>query len=589
MEVPYLATKNLLTHVLEVRIDSWLEQPSEPPELPNEVQRLMRLISQAYLTTLPSLPDLMVDRLPNLAPDNLPISCMVWNVQGAGNRNFVSALKEVVREHKPNVIALVETHMAGTQAQKIATILGYMGHTRVDAMGFSGGIWIYWKPELVTVEPILKHNQHITMDITRVGATPWYFTAVYASPDPTKRKELWAELQEFSRTHNKPWLIAGDFNDTRFPSERNTSCHETTRRSVLFNEWVDDMQLMEIEFSGAAHTWARGLTPETRRSGRLDRALCNSEWGLRFEAAKVKHLPAVHSDHCPLLISPNGFMPLHHINRPFRFQAAWLRHESFHDFVQDKWHREEKLIPALAKLSEDLQKWNKEIFGNIFHKKRSLLARIAGVQKALINQPNRGLIKFESRLRKELDEVLEEEETLWYQKSRVEWLKDGDRNTTFFQLSTIIRRWKNKITAIKDDNGEWLCDPQAVQGHIVNYFSKLFAEENPDHLSFDIPSDVFPELSRRDWDAINRPFNHVEIDMGIHQMGSLKAPGPDGFQALFFQKNWDLLAPNVHKMVLDVLQGKGMHAREAKRDPYCTPAKNRSPGISLTIPANRAV
>lgn len=153
--------------------------------LPNEVQRLIRMINQAY--TLPSIPMSMEQRTPNLAPDSLPISCMVWNVQGAGSRTFMSALKDLVKTHQPNVLALVETHMGGAQAVKIASMLGYTGHSRVDAMGFSGGIWIYWRPEVVTVEPIIKHHQHITMDIKRVGAMPWYFTAIYASPDPSKR------------------------------------------------------------------------------------------------------------------------------------------------------------------------------------------------------------------------------------------------------------------------------------------------------------------------------------------------------------------------------------------------------------------
>lgn len=140
---------------------------------------------------------------------------------------------------------------------------------------------------MVTVEPIIKHEQYITMNITRIGALPWYFSAIYASPDPTKRQELWSELRSFTENNNEPWLLAGDFNETRFPSERSDSCSGTTRRSELFNEWIDDLQLLEIEFSEASHTWARGVSPETSQSGRLDRALCNGTWGMMFDRARV--------------------------------------------------------------------------------------------------------------------------------------------------------------------------------------------------------------------------------------------------------------------------------------------------------------
>lgn len=408
--------------------------------LPNEVSRILRLLSQAYMSSLPTIPVSMEDRIPQLASDQIPITCMVWNVQGAGSKSFMVSLKEIIRTHNPVVLVLVETHMGGEQAVKIASMLRYSGHTRVDAQGFSGRIWVYWKAETVIVEPILKHNQHITMNITRVGEQPWYFTAVYASPDPMKRRELWENLKEFTTTHNKPWLIAGDFNDTRYDWERSSACSETNRRSARFNNWVEDMELLEVEFSGASHTWARGLTPETRRSARLDRTLCNGNWGLRYSASKVKHLPSIASDHCPLLISPNGFAPLQKVNRPFRFQAAWMTHEKFQEFIHSKWNQSTPLTTSLMSLSVDLQNWSKEVFHNIFREKRHLMARLAGIQKLLPQNPHRGLLKLESRLRLELDDVLMQEELLWYQKSRVEWLKNGDRNTTFFHLSTIARQ-----------------------------------------------------------------------------------------------------------------------------------------------------
>lgn len=71
-----------------------------------EVQRILRLLSQDYMTTLPSIP--LLDIQPDLAPDTLPISCMVWNVQGEGSRAFTTALKEVMHVNKPNAFALLK-------------------------------------------------------------------------------------------------------------------------------------------------------------------------------------------------------------------------------------------------------------------------------------------------------------------------------------------------------------------------------------------------------------------------------------------------------------------------------------------------
>jgi len=38
-------------------------------------------------------------------------------------------------------------------------------------------------------------------------------------------------------------------------------------------------------------------------------------------------------------------------------------------------------------------------------------------------------------------------------------------------------------------------------------------------------------------------------------MDPYKTPGPDGYQALFFQRNWDLVGDTVCTVVLDVLRG----------------------------------
>jgi hypothetical protein len=52
-----------------------------------------------------------------------------------------------------------------------------------------------------------------------------------------------------------------------------------------------------------------------------------------------------------------------------------------------------------------------------------------------------------------MNEVLYIEEMIWLQRSRIEWLKEGDRNTKLFHHRAVWRARKNKIAKLKDENG----------------------------------------------------------------------------------------------------------------------------------------
>ena len=64
------------------------------------------------------------------------------------------------------------------------------------------------------------------------------------------------------------------------------------------------------------------------------------------------------------------------------------------------------------------------------------------------------LVNLEDKLLRELDCVLNQEEELWALKSRVNWMIQGNRNTNFYHVSTLVRRKRNQILAIKDAIGE---------------------------------------------------------------------------------------------------------------------------------------
>lgn len=121
----------------------------------------------------------------------------------------------------------------------------------------------------------------------------------------------------------------------------------------------------------------------------------------------------------------------------------------------------------------------------------------------------------------------------------------------------MIRRLRNKILAIKDNEGRWIHDKEEVKNTAVNYFAQLFIEDSHE-VTYDIPHDVFPELSNEHWRHLTKNFSTLEIDKVVHNMGSLRTLGPDGFQALFFQKNWEIVSQNEYDLVLRVLEGKGL-------------------------------
>ena len=62
--------------------------------------------------------------------------------------------------------------------------------------------------------------------------------------------------------------------------------------------------------------------------------------------------------------------------------------------------------------------WNKEVFGNIFWKKKNLMARLLGVQRVFASQPSQRMINLQNLLTDELNGILAMEEELWTKKSR---------------------------------------------------------------------------------------------------------------------------------------------------------------------------
>ena len=99
-------------------------------------------------------------------------------------------------------------------------------------------------------------------------------------------------------------------------------------------------------------------------------------------------------------------------NRPFKFQTYWLTDPIFPRIITQAWGQAHSLADALENFTKDAITWNKMQFGNIFARKKNIMVRLNGIQRAVSFRPSSFLQNLENELPKELNMVLNQEEEL---------------------------------------------------------------------------------------------------------------------------------------------------------------------------------
>lgn len=71
------------------------------------------------------------------------------------------------------------------------------------------------------------------------------------------------------------------------------------------------------------------------------------------------------------------------------------------------------------------------------------------------------------------------EEEFWKRKSRVTWLKEGDKNTKYFHAVTSERRKRNIIEMLQKEDGLKCKGEEEIAKEIASYFENLFTSSQP--------------------------------------------------------------------------------------------------------------
>eukprot|EP00253_Pinus_taeda_P013100 PITA_13100 len=225
----------------------------------------------------------------------------------------------------------------------------------------------------------------------------------------------------------------------------------------------------------------------------------------------------------------------------------------------DLGHKYVPLHKRLKHIKLRLKEWNKKDFGKIFVEKKSMETKLKELNQALITN---GFYKVKSeqadKHHQEWEKLCKEEEIFWRQNSRVQWLKEGERNTRFFHRSTIPIRAHNRISSILNEYGELQTSHKNIEAVLVQHFRGITKENNSDKRKCikDITRHIPKLVSREDNFNFNKLVIEEEVSEVLKEMQNGKAAGPNCFNVDFFKAYWNIFKQDILNVVEDSRRNK---------------------------------
>ncbi|KAL4281246.1 hypothetical protein GQ457_03G036790 [Hibiscus cannabinus] len=374
---------------------------------------------------------------PDIGYSGSKMVALFWNCQGASNLAFRGHFRRVVREACPSMVALFEPRF-----------------DRASGVCYSS----------------LRQSR------------------------ATLRQFLWSKLTSLNPGSEHAWILGGDFNAIYDSVDRMGGARTRLGISRGMADFVFNTGLVDGQFRGPRFTWKRGSL-----SQRLNRCLFNDKWLDLFSDSVVLHMDLIGSDHRPILLKA-GNSGDRNAARPFRFVFAWQDHPDFKQLLLDTWKNDDPVEVNLQHCKETLTSWNSNNFGHIGQRKRRILSRLRGIDNYFSSRSSTYLSTLENSLKAELDVVLEQEESLWLQKSRCKWFCDGDRNTKYFHACARERKRVNTISALRKEGEGWCEEQIGLRQIAVSYYASLFTSSGSSSVDYAI-RDSFKHIDDRRWEV----------------------------------------------------------------------------------------
>jgi hypothetical protein len=285
---------------------------------------------------------------------------------------------------------------------------------------------------------IQKYSKyHIDTIASEQGKEPWRMSFIYGEPNRSLRNRTWDIMKQMRSDSDLAWVCLGDFNEMLRKEEQLGPNAMEEYLINGFREAVDVCQLCDIGYIGLDWTFEKKVDGGQFVRVRLDRVLASASWSSCFPLAAVRHLTAVKSDRCPILLScvpDERSDQIRSKGKPFRYEIMWETNKSIKSVIQqvqkDDRHCNsvKDMKNKLLHLGGELRSWGENTFGYVRRELRVLKKKL----EQLRSNPSRNGISDEEQWVVERIILLNyQEEIIWKQRARITWLQEGDRTPIF--------------------------------------------------------------------------------------------------------------------------------------------------------------
>ncbi|XP_070007559.1 uncharacterized protein [Nicotiana sylvestris] len=262
------------------------------------------------------------------------IKVISWNVRGLNDKKKREIIKSQVQNWRADIICMQETKVEGDIEEIIRQICGgrWVRYASLEASGTRGGILMLWDCRVWKGEVLQTGAYTLTCKFDALLQNfQCHITGVYAPNCRIERKKVWSEIGAVRGLMEGPWAVCGDFNVTRYPSEKR-ECSRRSRAMVEFSDFIEDMEMIDLRLEGGNYTWFKG--DNYTAASRIDRFLISEEWDVRLRNIKQTIQQMLISDHSPVALEGGAW---EQAKSYFKFENWWLNVEGFEDRIREWW------------------------------------------------------------------------------------------------------------------------------------------------------------------------------------------------------------------------------------------------------------